>query len=932
MRRNSFEMLRATALRSASGFPKRHFTGVVMAGLVCFFLPASAQDVTVQPGEAYVTRFSGVATSPGAGGQAVTSINSAGTVGSIIDIRAPGRPPQGEQWMDEPQRLPVTAAEVGQVFGVVFDDRYRPNIYLSATSAFGLHLRPRTAQWMDGMWGPGGGPGTIYRLDAANNYQPRIFTHVMLGNRQNSGAGLGNMAFDRTHKQIFVSDLETGMIHRIRSASGADAGYFDHGTQGRPRFLDMQSKQQGSLPAIAFDPNSRARITDCPSGAFDRSPECWNFAASGRRVWGVGVRNDASRGETRLYYAVWSSPAFGETAWDSASDDDKRNSVWSVRLGPDGSFDTTDVRREFLLPDFFTDAASIARAGYSQPVSDITFSECGTRPVMLLAERGGIRNLGLDAENPFSDPHEARALRYELDQSGGWQPVGRYDVGFYDRASEGPPYLRANCSGGIAFGFGYTDDYASIDQAKPDQFTWMSGHFLCATDSPCRAPNGQASEQTSEQAGQQPASAEAARQGGDPSEVHGIQGTPENAFERLLLSAAFATYPQNGQAYPAAGPLQSYLIDTDINVDQAGYPIEAEFSRNDATKIGDIAIYQVCAPPAPVQPAMLLPPPSAPPPVVAGHDPEITHEVVASHGARSSHFRVASHNPWLSHNEERSHNRWASHDVILSSGYHSPPGSWHRPWGTIHRPRGTVHRPPGTIHRPPGTIHRPPGTHHRPPGTIHRPPGTHHRPPGTIHRPPGTHHRPPGTIHRPPGTHHQPPGTIHRPPGTHHQPPGTIHRPPGTHHRPPGTIHRPPGTHHRPPGTIHRPPGTHHRPPGTIHRPPGTVHRPPGTAHRPPGTAHRPPGSVHRPPGTAHRPPHIQRPPRIHRPERIHRPTRIHRPDRIHRPTRIHRPDRIHRPTRIHQPSRIQRPARIQRPVRMQRAPQFRAPQQRRRH
>jgi hypothetical protein len=790
-----------------------------MAGPICLMTsPLSAQEPLVRPGEAFVTRFSGVTTVSGAGGQAVTSINAAGTVGSIIDVRAPGRPPQGEQWMDEPQRIPVTAAEVGQVFGVVFDDR-APNIYLSATSAFGLHLLPRTAQWMNGMWGPGGGAGTIYRLDAANNYRPRVFAHVMLGNRQNTGAALGNMAFDRTNKQIFVSDLETGMIHRIRTASGADAGYYDHGTQGRPRFLDMQSKQQASLPAIAFDPNSRARITDCPNGVFDRSPECWNFAASGRRVWGVGVRNDPSRGETRLYYAVWSSPAFGQTAWNSAADDDKRNSVWSVRLGPDGSFDPSDVRREFLLPDFFTDAASIARAGYSQPVSDITFSECGARPVMLLAERGGIRNLGLDAENPFSDPHEARALRYELDQSGGWQPVGRYDVGFYDRASEGPPYLRANCSGGIAFGFGYTDDYSSIDQSKLDQFVWMSGHFLCATDAPCRAPNGQTSEQTS----QQPVSAEAGRQGEDPSEVHGIQGTPENAFERLLLSAAFATYPQSGQAYPAAGPLQSYLIDTDINIDQAGYPIEVEFSRNDATKIGDIAIYQECAPPAAVRPAMLLPPPSppAPPPVIAGHDPEITHEVVASHGARSSHFRVASHNPWLSHNEERSHNRWASHDVVQSSGNHFPPGSWHRPRGTIHRPPGTVHRPPGTVHRPPGTVHRPPGTVHRPPGTIHRPPGTVHRPPGTIHRPPGTVHRPPGSVHRPPGT-------VHRPP--HIQRPPRIHRP--------DRIHRP--------TRIHRP--------ERIHRP-----------------------------TRIHRPVRIQRPSRVHQPARFQRPMRIQRAPQFQR-------------------------------------------------
>src|SRR5207249_10754753 len=63
-----------------------------------------------------------------------------------------------------------------------------------------------------------------------------------------------------------------------------------------------------------------------------------------------------------------SGPAFGDRTWFSASADDKRNSVWSVRLAPGGSFDPSDVRREFLLPDFFMQSQDIDRAGYSQPV------------------------------------------------------------------------------------------------------------------------------------------------------------------------------------------------------------------------------------------------------------------------------------------------------------------------------------------------------------------------------------------------------------------------------------------------------------------------------------------------------------------------------------------------------------------------------------
>src|SRR5438552_6920039 len=92
--------------------------------------PLSAQEEPLRPGEAFVTRFSGTVAGPGG-----LTINTSGTVGSIIDLRAPGQPPRGQHWIDEPQRKPVTAAQIGQVFGVAFDDATPPNIYLSATPA-----------------------------------------------------------------------------------------------------------------------------------------------------------------------------------------------------------------------------------------------------------------------------------------------------------------------------------------------------------------------------------------------------------------------------------------------------------------------------------------------------------------------------------------------------------------------------------------------------------------------------------------------------------------------------------------------------------------------------------------------------------------------------------------------------------------------------
>ena len=834
-----------------------------------------AQSTGMQPGEAYLTRFSGAVAGPGG-----PMIDTSGTVGSIVDVRRPGRPPQGEHWMDEPQRRPVTAAEVGQVFGVTLDGANPPTVYLAATSAFGLHTSG--GQWMPGMWGRGT-PGTVWRLDPAAGYRPEPLADIRLNGRPNSGAALGNLAFDKTTQQIYVSDLETGMIHRIDAASGTDLGAWDHGTAGRAKFVDVESGQPANLPPIAFDPASRAKVSDCAAGAFDKTPACWNLAAAGRRVWGVGVRLEPGSTVRRLYYAVWSGPG-GAPGWDALSDEDKRSAIWSIGLAADGAFDAADVRREFILPDFFDKAEDVARAGFSRPVSDISFSECASRPVMLISERGGNRNLGLGAVEAFATPHEARALRYEMDQAGNWQPVGRYDVGFYDRKKEGTPFVRANCAGGAAFGYGYRSDFSEIDRNAPGEFVWITGDSLCSPEGPCRAAGAP------EGAAQPAAAAEAA----DGSEVHGLQGLGGDAYDALVPKGAFAPYPEKGEPTPAAGPEQSWLIDADINLDGSGKPIETEFTRNDATFIGDVAIFSICNPPRAPRSTELLPvlprPKIGVVTVIEGHDPVLTHATVASHGARSSHFRIASHNPYWSHDRYRSHNRWRSHDVLMSRPIHRPIGSWHRPAGSWHRPYGSVHYPYGSFHRPVGSIHRPLGSWHRPAGSVHVPRGSVHRPLGSFHRPAGSVHQPRGSIHRPPGSLHQPRGSIHRPPGSLHRPHGSFHaprtsmdRPVGNLHRPVGSVHRPVGSVRRPPTNLHRPIGSIRRPPVNVHRPVGSVRRPPVNVHRPVGSVRRPPVNVHRPVGSVRRPPIVRRPPAVRtQPARVHqqRPVRAQQPIR----------------------------------------------------
>jgi len=674
--------------------------GLLMVTAMAAVPSAFAQDSEplLRPGEAYATRFSGITSENGQ-----TVIYTEGVVGSIVDITNRGVPPQGQHWIDEPQRMPLTAAQVGQVFGIALDDQNLPNIYLTATSAFGLHLNADKSDWMTGMWGPEGGPGTIYVLRADNGYQPEPFADIMLGDRQNSGPALGNIAYDKWNRQLYVSDLETGMIHRL-SMDGKDLGYFDHGTQGRAKFYDAESGQDMSLAPVAFDPSTSARVDDCPAGNFENSPECWNFADFRRRVWGLGVRQDGASGEVRLYYAVWASQSFGNPEWKDAGDD-QRNSVWSVGITKSGEFDPTSVRREYFLPDFFVDPNDIERAGYSNPVADIAFPKCAEQNIMLVSERGGIRNLGLAAENAFATPHESRVIRYELNEDGVWQPAGRYDVGFYDRAEQGAPFLRANSSGGVDFGLGYTDKWTA-DPTVPNQFVWMTGDALCSP-----LPNGACyNSQTGEH--------------DDTSQVHGLQGTPLEAFAEVAPKAAFESYPKDGPATAPEVPDQSYMIDLDINVDENGQPIAQELARNDATTVGDVEIFVPCEGPPPEEQTEVPPPPETiVPPAPPVHDAIMTHRRWGSpeHSPRATHRRWGS----PEHTPRATHRRWGSPE-------HTPRAT-HRRWGSPeHTPRAT-HRRWGSPE------HSPRATHRRWGSPEHSPRATHRRWGSPEHGPKATH-------------------------------------------------------------------------------------------------------------------------------------------------------------------------------------------------
>jgi hypothetical protein len=453
-------------------------------------MSAQAADDEPQTGDAVVTQFSGARSTPTADGLTEWSIDPGGAVAKVIGLQTPDFGASGRAQPGETPRSLATAAEVGQVFGIATDDATPANIYLAATSIHGLS---RTGdEWMDGQWGPGGGPGTIWKLDAANGYAPEIFANVELDGRPNTGPGIGNVAYDPYHRQLFVSDLETGMIHAIGIDDGTVRDRFDHGVQARSGFVDGATGEARALSIVEFDLASGARIAECDAEIFSVAPQCWNLADFRRRVWAVGVQRDAVTAIVRIYYALWSNTGFGNTAFADAPAEEKTNSVWSVELDQDGRFKPETARREFLVPGVSENGV---RTADRFAISDIAFPKTSGQKGMLIARHRGVitSDGGAAARKPWSDTYRptyknAENQRWIQDDEGNWSPLDEYDEAF-DRAGigeSGVPVrlpLGENAAGGTDFGFGYRD--GSIDEKAPAGFAWHTVNAPCAAPDTC---------------------------------------------------------------------------------------------------------------------------------------------------------------------------------------------------------------------------------------------------------------------------------------------------------------------------------------------------------------------------------------------------------------------------------------------------------------
>ncbi|MGE3528744.1 MAG: hypothetical protein AB7G54_04870, partial [Methyloceanibacter sp.] len=415
--------------------------GAALLGAATIFslpLEAEAQETAIiGRGDAAVTAFSGARqlgeVPSGLHPLDVTFIDVNGAVLQVFDLSRLGGAASG-QVANAPVKFETTAGEIGQVFGVTLDGdtaNATPNIYATATSLFGLQIVAGDgtrlakgepgARWMPGQFGldKGGTPGSVWKIDGVTGIVS-LFANITHDGADNSGPGLGDVTYDSATQQLFVSDLETGLIHRL-GLDGQDRGSFDHGTMGRPK---------SGLDAVAYDPARRMNIESPDFNVED--PQSWGFADKTRAVFAVAVQDG------RLYYSVAEGPQ-----------------IWSVGIDQDGSF-TDDARLEVDVTG--TPAGNV--------ITDIAFDGAGA---LYLSQRGEI--VGSYDYSVFARQEASAVLRYvwsETEQR--WSTAAdEYAIGLK------PPHRSSE--GGIALNYGYDPD-GNIDYNQCRVTLWTTGEHL----------------------------------------------------------------------------------------------------------------------------------------------------------------------------------------------------------------------------------------------------------------------------------------------------------------------------------------------------------------------------------------------------------------------------------------------------------------------
>ncbi len=432
---------RATSsLTHRAGFASRFATWLAWAAGLALAVTlgtsaATAQEAIVKPGYAVVTGFAGVSAAQapdGADPFDYVGIDPGGASARVVDLTALAA--QGSE-SAAPKTFTISPSQVGQVFGVALDDAAEPNIYLAATSAYGLSIAipdafgqmkrvehgQAGAQFVAGQFGPpemSGSPGAIWRVDGVSG---EVSLFATVGSAASGVASLGGLAYDRDTQQIFAADRSTGIVYRY-GLDGTERGTYDHGVEGRP---------DAGLPPI---PQPAMAPVDITSPAFDTTnPATWGFAPPARRVFALAVHDH------RLFYSLAQGPQ-----------------IWSVQINAGGSV-SGGARLEVEVPSL-QDGIEI---------TSIAFDGDGR---MYLAERGA--TTGDYTMYALANGGQSRVLRYLPNGPGHWQPTAeQYSVGM------APNYN--NADGGVALNYGYAPGQtATINYNACAATVWSTGERL----------------------------------------------------------------------------------------------------------------------------------------------------------------------------------------------------------------------------------------------------------------------------------------------------------------------------------------------------------------------------------------------------------------------------------------------------------------------
>ncbi len=200
-------------------------------------------------------------------------------IGAIYETQNNLSAPAGDDWGTTVTTLHPSnwnTNDIGAVFGIAIDDS--ENIYLASSDVYHHH---NPFSFSSSNIGRPYGAGQIFKC------VPPLYVAVpliSLPNFNDAGNGIGNIAYDKKHQQIFATNLENGWIYRI-SLTGTILETFDPWT--------------------------------ADSGLVD------GMVASDERIWGIGVNYES--GNAKVYF-----PRVTSTSRE----------LYSITLNPNGTFPT----------------------------------------------------------------------------------------------------------------------------------------------------------------------------------------------------------------------------------------------------------------------------------------------------------------------------------------------------------------------------------------------------------------------------------------------------------------------------------------------------------------------------------------------------------------------------------------------------------------